>query len=101
MRDVKKFFWDDLNLYHNCAHVIIRRCMPNVEMLIVLEVCHSSRVSGYHVGVRTHHKFCSLDTILPTIHKESRDFTMSCYCCKREGGISKTHDLPMNPILII
>lgn len=63
MRDVKKFFWDDLNLYHNCAHVIIRRCMPNVEMLIVLEVCHSSRVSGYHVGVRTHHKFCSLDTI--------------------------------------
>ena len=47
MHDVKNFFWDDPHLYRSCADGLIRRCVPEVEMLSVLEACHFSRVGGH------------------------------------------------------
>ena len=41
MYDVKKFFWDEPYLYRSCADGLIRRCVPECEMLSVLEGCHS------------------------------------------------------------
>ena len=32
-------WWDDLYLYRSCADGLIRRCVPKVEMLSVLEAC--------------------------------------------------------------
>ena len=56
MYDVKKFFWDKTYLYRSCADRLIRRCVPECEMLSVLEACHSSPVGGHHSGIRTAHK---------------------------------------------
>ena len=36
MHDVKKFFWDDPNLYLSYVDGLIRYCVPKVEMLRVL-----------------------------------------------------------------
>ncbi|XP_069154458.1 uncharacterized protein [Solanum lycopersicum] len=41
MHDVKNFFWDDPYLYMSCANGRIQRCVPEVEMLSVLETCQS------------------------------------------------------------
>lgn len=35
---------------------MIRRCVPKVEMLIILEAYHSVSVGGHHSGIRTEHK---------------------------------------------
>ena len=40
MYDVKKFFWDEPYLYRSCADGLIRRCVPECEMLSELEACH-------------------------------------------------------------
>ena len=56
MHDVKKFFWDEPYFYRSCADGLIRRCVPKVEMLIVLEACHSSPMGGNHTGIWTAHK---------------------------------------------
>ena len=56
LHDVKNFFWDGHYLYRNCANRIIRRCLPKVEILRVLEACHSSLVGGHLSGIRTMHK---------------------------------------------
>ena len=37
MHDVKKFFWDVPYLYRSCVDGLIRRCVPEVEILSVLE----------------------------------------------------------------
>ena len=37
MNDVKKFFWVYPYKYRSCADGLIRRCVPKVEMLSVLE----------------------------------------------------------------
>ena len=51
MYDVKKFVWDEPYLNRRCADGLIRRCVPEVERLSVLEVCHSSGVGGHHSGI--------------------------------------------------
>ena len=56
MYDVKKLFWDEPYLYRSCTDGLIRRCVPECEMLSVLEACHSSPVGEHHSGIRTAHK---------------------------------------------
>ena len=51
MHYVKNLFWDELYLYRSCADGLIRRCVPEVEMLSVLEECHSLPVGGHHSGI--------------------------------------------------
>ena len=63
MYDVKKFFWDEPYLYRSCADGLIRRCVPECEMLSVLEACHSSRVGGHHSGIRPLIRYYNLVTI--------------------------------------
>lgn len=41
LHDVKMFFGDETNLYHNCADGIIRCYVPRVELFSLLEMCHS------------------------------------------------------------
>ena len=56
MYDVKKFFWMNHTYIEAVADGLIRRCVPEVEMLSVLEACHSSPVGEHHSGIQTAHK---------------------------------------------
>ena len=51
MHDVKKFFWDEPYLYRICVDGIIRRYVPEVEMLIIVQACHLSRVGRHYSGI--------------------------------------------------
>ena len=101
MYDVKKFFWDEPYLYRSCADGLIRRCVPEYEMLSVLEACHSSPVGGHHSGIRTAHKILQCGYYWPTLHQDAHGFSKSCDKCQRDGGISRKQELPLNPILLI
>ncbi|WMV58140.1 hypothetical protein MTR67_051525 [Solanum verrucosum] len=46
MSNVKKFFWEESYLFRVCANGIIRCCNFYVEMMSILEACHSSPVDG-------------------------------------------------------
>lgn len=46
MHDVKQIFWDEPYLFHIFVDVIIRCCVPEIEMVSILEVCHLSPVGG-------------------------------------------------------
>ena len=74
MYNVKKFFLDDLYLYRICGDGLIRRCLPEVEMLSVLEACHSSAVGGHHSGIRTAHKILQCGYYWQTIHQDAHEF---------------------------
>ena len=53
LHDVTHYFWDEPYLFSYCADNIIRRCIPEVDMLNILEACHASPVGGHHTGDRT------------------------------------------------
>ena len=101
MYDLKKFFWDEPYLYRSCADRLIRRCVPECEMLSVLEACHSSPVGGHHSGIRTAHKILQCGYSWPTLHQDAHGFAKACDRCQRDGSISIKQELPLNPILVI
>ena len=63
MHDVKKFFWDEPYLYRSCADGLIRCCVPEVEMLSVLEACIPGQWVGIIVVSGLPIRFCSVGTI--------------------------------------
>ena len=63
MHDVKKFFWDEPYLYRSCDDGRICRCLPEVEMLSVLEACFSSPVMGIIVVSGLPIRSCNVGTI--------------------------------------
>lgn len=46
MYDDKNFFWNEASLHRICANGIIRRCVLEIEILSVLEACHSEPMGG-------------------------------------------------------
>ena len=88
-------------MYRCCADGLIRRCVPEVEMLSVLEACHSSLVGGHHSGIQTAHKIFQCVYYWPTIHQDAHEFAKACDRCQRDGGISRKQELPLNLILVI
>ena len=82
MYDVKNFFWDEPYLYRSCADGLIWRCVPECEMLSVLEACHSSPVGGHHSGIRTAHKILQCGYYWPTLYQDAHGFAKACDKCQ-------------------
>ena len=80
---------------------LIQSCVPECEMLSVLEACHSSAVGGHHSGTRTAHKILQCGYYWTTLHQDSHEFPKACDRCQRDGDISRKQELPLNPILVI
>ena len=45
--EVHNFYWDDPNLFKYCLDQILRRCVPNDEIVNVLDFCHSQACGGH------------------------------------------------------
>ena len=58
----------------SCADGIIRCCVPKVEILIILEACHSSPVGGHHCGIWTTHKILEGGYYWNIIHQDAHKF---------------------------
>ncbi|XP_055814564.1 uncharacterized protein LOC129884259 [Solanum dulcamara] len=41
LHDINKYFWDERYLFRMCVNNVIKRCIPEAEMLSILEACHS------------------------------------------------------------
>ena len=63
IHDVKKIFWDKPYFYSSCADGIIRCCVPEFEMLSVLEACDSSPIGGIIVVFELITRSCNVATI--------------------------------------
>ena len=87
MYDVKKFFWDEPYLYRSCADGLIRRSVPECEMLCVLEAFHSLLVSGYHIGIRAAHKILQCGYYWTTFPQHAHEFAKACDRFQRDCGI--------------
>lgn len=54
--DVGKYFWDQPYFYRVCADNIIRRCVPEAKMLLIVEARYASPIGGHHGGFQKSHK---------------------------------------------
>ena len=66
---------------------MIRRCIPDTEVMEVLTHCHGSSNGGHYGASKTGAKV--LKSGWPTLFKDVRKFVLHCDRCQRVGNISK------------
>jgi hypothetical protein len=99
--EVRNFYWDDPNLFKYCPDQIIRRCVPNNEVISVLKFCHSEACGGHFSIKKTAAKILQCGFYWPTLFKDTNNFCRSCERCQKLGAISRRNMMPLNPILVI
>ncbi|KAJ4700581.1 Retrovirus-related Pol polyprotein [Melia azedarach] len=97
--DVKHYYWEDPFLYKQCPDQIIRRCIPEDEMVSVLQHCHSSEYGGHFGATKTAAKVLQSGFFWRTLFKDSYSFVATCDRCQRIGNISRKSEMPLNNIL--
>ena len=51
--EVKHYLWEDPFLYKICGDRLIRKCVPEIEMLKILSHCHDSAYGGHFGETKT------------------------------------------------
>ena len=97
--DVKSYYWDEPYLYKQCADQMVRRCVPQEEVLSILLHCHSSPYGGHFGGLRTAAKVLQSGYYWPTLFKDAHEYVKTCDRCQRCENISQRHEMPLNNIL--
>lgn len=83
---MRKYFRDEPFLFKLCADRVIRLCVSEVEMMSIIEACHSSLVGGHHGGARTIEKILQCGYYWPTIYRDAHDLAQSCDQCQWLGN---------------
>jgi hypothetical protein len=73
--------WDDPYLYQICADGLLRRCVPMVEAIKVIEICHASPYGGHYGAYRTHAKIWQSRFFWPTMYQDTKEFVRRCARC--------------------
>ncbi|XP_061349708.1 uncharacterized protein LOC133294952 [Gastrolobium bilobum] len=81
IHDCKYYLWDEPYLFKRCPDQIIRRCVPEGEIRVILEHCHSSPYRGHYARVRTAAKILQSGFYWPNISKDSHSFVSGCDRC--------------------
>ena len=96
---LKHYYWEEPILYRHCADQVIRRCVPEDEMLSILNPCHTLPCGGHFGGQRTAAKVLQSGFYWPSLFKDAHRFVSTCDKCQRIGNISRKDEPPMHPIL--
>ena len=96
---LKHYYWEEPILYRHCADQVIRRCVPEDEMHIILNHCHALPCGRHFGGKRTAAKVLQSGFYWPSLFKDAHQFVSTCDKCQRMGNISRKDEPPMHPIL--
>ena len=96
--EVKHYLWEDPFLYKICGDGLIRRCVPEIEMLEILSHCHDSAYGGHFGATKTAAKAMESGFFWPTLFKDAKEYVDHCDRCQRQGNVSKRNEMPLTSI---
>ena len=96
---LKHYYWEEPILFRHCANQVIRQCVPEDEMVSILNHCHTLPCGGHFEGQRTATKVLQSGFYWPSLFKDAHQFVSTCDKCQRMGSISKNDEPPMSTIL--
>ncbi|RDX81096.1 Retrovirus-related Pol polyprotein from transposon opus, partial [Mucuna pruriens] len=93
--DAKYYVWDDPYLWRLCSDQVIRRCIPDTEINLVLQFCHSTPRGDHYGSTRTAKKVLDCGLYWPIIFQDAYHFVSTCdKCQKAEMTINRRHGMP-------
>ncbi|XP_070019997.1 uncharacterized protein [Nicotiana sylvestris] len=101
LSDCHQYYWEEPFLFRVCADNIIRRCVPEEDIMPILNACHDSPVGGHHGGNRIADKVLECGYYWPSIYHDANQMVKACDQCQRQGSISKSHEMPMHFVMEI
>ncbi|RDX97293.1 putative mitochondrial protein, partial [Mucuna pruriens] len=83
-----------------CNNKFIRRCIPEIEINLVLQFCHSAPGGGHYGSTRTTRKVLDCGLYWPTIFRDAHHFISTCERCQKAGmAMNRRYEMPQQPIL--
>ena len=73
----RNFYWVDPDLFKYFLDQILRRCVPNDEIVNVLDFCHSQACGGHFSIEKTATKILQCGFYWPTLFKDTNDYCWS------------------------
>ncbi|RDY05514.1 pol, partial [Mucuna pruriens] len=90
--NAKYNIWDDPYLWRLYNDQVIRKCILDTEIKLVLQFCHATSEGSHYGSTWTSRK--------PTIFKDAYQYVSTCEKCqKARMAISRRHEMPQQPIL--
>ena len=83
---------DEPYLFKICPDGMLRRCIPNEDIIDVLRHCHRT-MEVTSVVIRRPRKCFKADSFGQ--FKDAHHYAKSCDKCQRFGSISKRHEMPL------
>ena len=99
LADVRRFYWDEPNLFKHYADQIIRRCVPDEEIESILRHCHELEYGGHFGENKTAAKVLQSGFCWPTLFRDAHAFAKACDRCQRTRNISRKNEMPLQSIL--
>ncbi|KAL9372498.1 hypothetical protein Peur_034742 [Populus x canadensis] len=101
LNEVKKFYWDDPNLFKHCPDQIFQRCIPDNEVSNVIKFFHSEACGSHFSSKKTIAKIFQNGFYWPTMFKDTHAFCKACENCQKSGFISKHKESLDNLLLTL
>ncbi|XP_075076546.1 uncharacterized protein LOC142163187 [Nicotiana tabacum] len=79
LRDCRQYYWEEPYLFRVCTDNIIRRCVPEEEVMPILKACHDSPVGDHHGRNRTAAKVLECGYYWPSIYHDANQMVKACY----------------------
>jgi hypothetical protein len=70
----RRHLWDDPYLYRVCSDELLRRCVPTVEGVQIIEKCHAAPYRGHYGVFRTQAKIWQCRFFWPTMYEDTKEF---------------------------
>jgi hypothetical protein len=88
-------------LYKKGKDGVLRRCIMNSEVPLILQGCHSDPAGGHFAGNVTARKVLQAGYWWPTLFNDCVTYTRQCDVCQRVGKPTSTSAMPLHPILAL
>ena len=95
IQESRVHLWDEPYLYRVCNDGLLRKCVPEVESIKIIERCHSAPYGGHYGAFRTHAKIWQSGFFWPTMYEDTRNFIKRCVRCQRHGNINARDAMPL------
>ncbi|XP_074265593.1 uncharacterized protein LOC141588034 [Silene latifolia] len=97
--DSKYYVWDDPYLWKFCADQVIRRCVPDTEIMSILRFSHEYACGGHFGAKKTARKVLESGFFWPTLFRDAHAMVKTCDRCQRVSNISKRGEMPQTPMI--
>jgi hypothetical protein len=88
-------------LYKMGLDEIMRRCVMEAEIPLILTKAHEGIEGGNYAGKETMHKVLIAVLWRPTLHKDAKEYYKAYDVCQRIGKPSRKDEMPLSPHLTL